>query len=262
MNDFTTPPGDLHEMYLGPDTSHKIIPIDQILPENPHVAAEGVKLGTVEIQPLDLSNANNQKLIELYNAYCDFFEKNIGTHSFQRHRWEGYDLRVVLRFWQFASASNYASDEQKDAVNQEARSFFGAESEAYNEYSILISAINQAQIGIPSKLERMSIEDLLDYYAELYQLDELMSEAEQAHGLGEWIVEKGGSFFKAIGRLAAKILRFLGWLIGISDFISDNQRESVRLEINKRINLVDDDFITYEWAKSYVRNKYGEDIPI
>lgn len=262
MQDFSVPPTNLSEELFGSDTSDGVLSIDQILDLPPEYLAEGIRSDNIPVIPLDLSDRDYVMLVSLYESYCDYFVKHIGG-SFERRFYEGYDIRTVLYFFQFLSVFNYATETQKNEVESAARDFFGEDSNAFQKgYLVIAAHMYSFQIGLPTHLQKLSLEELLDYYAELHELDELISHSEQIHGWGEWIIDKSGSFFRSVGRFAGKALKALGAIIGISDYLTDQKRDSVRREIKRRMDADPDDYLNYEYVQRYLRNKYGHDLPI
>lgn len=263
------PETSVAEEFAGADTSAGIFdPMDIV--EFPNDAiAKGIQEGPFPVEPIDLSNQDYSMLVELYESYCDFFTNQIGG-AFQRRVFEGYDIRTVLYFFQFLSAYNYADDQQRSEVRRSAQAFFGPQSRAFEKGYLVIEAQFVAfQVGTPNWLTTLDIEELLDYYAELNERDELFSHAEKGVGGVNWIIEKGGEYFKLAGSFVGKVAGWIGRrtpvvgdVLDWADWLSDKHRETVRLELKRRMAADDDDFLTYEWAQTYLRNKYGEELPI
>lgn len=263
------PETNVAEELFGADTSDGIFdPIDIVAFPNEAIA-RGIQEGPFPVEPIDLSDRDYDTLLKLYESYCDFFNNQIGG-AFQRRAFEGYDIRTVLYFFQFLSVYNYADEGQKAEVRRAAAAFFGPQSRAYEKGYIVIEAQFLAfQVGTPSWLSTLSIEELLDYYAELNELDELFSHAEKGVGAVNWIIEKGGEYFKLAGSTVGRVVGWVGRRLPVvgdildwSDWLSDQQREAVRQEIKQRMSADNDDFLNYEWVQNYLRNKYDAELPI
>lgn len=255
--------------FSGSDTSADIFDPLDLVKFPPSAVAKGIQEGPFPIEPIDLRNENYSTLVNLYESYCDFFSGSIGG-AFRRRVFEGYDIRTVLYFFQFLSAYNYASDQQKFEVRRSAEAFFGTGSLAFDKgYCVIEAQFFALRIGTPNWLVTLSIDQLLDYYAELNELDELVSHVEKGIGGVQWLVNVGEEYFKLAGHAAGRIVGWIGRRLPIvgdildwADWAADRHRESVRLEIKKRISAEDDDFLNYEWVQRYLRNKYNAELPI